>query len=729
MSAPHTWQVRSLLRTVDPQAMARRAGDRLLQLAAGLSPDDHVSLRLISDGNGTVDFLVEATGVPDSEITEWVFEDVAGLERVRRRRGRNWSQVTELVPRARLRHLDPLGELDPLIERPDGTRVVWPTLLPNDGMDLLQAMRRIEVEVRLHLAPLNEIATQLALHEVRDAVQVEDPFSRALYQGIPVAARLLIGHRRGLSPRLRSALLDRGVGLALVSLEVTAPDTVAAWRGERDSMLSAGLPFGAAQCLTVVPTAGSGVGVCGIPVRSAVARPVPVDEGVCREGLRLGSALSNSGQLREVRVSPEDLLLHTQLMGSTGSGKSTLLAALAGQCRTAGIGITVLDPHGQLVDRILQEAPAGTTLDVLLVRSDDQAHPIPVNPLAGPNPELMIDTLVQVFRELHDPRDQGFMGPVWERWFGLLLAAQRVLLGDRANLALIPSMVSSKDVLNSVTREVEQHDRTLARDLRTLFNRREEEYNEHVTWVVSKFQRMVGSPTMRGILGSGRDAVDVVRVLDQRQTLLIDLGSNTVGTLSAQLLGEMWLAKHWEALALRARPEEPHLLFIDEAHLFASGLLPRILTQARKYGVGVVLAHQNLDQLTGSLREAVISSTNNVVVFRTGIQEAVTALARLGSWQGGALTRLQRLTAAASLNVGSGFTEPFTLQVDHNQRKVPTVVEAPAEVQRRSGEQYGLPDPQEAVLTCDSLIKERKDPERRETSFLEEWIATHRTKT
>lgn len=96
----------------------------------------------------------------------------------------------------------------------------------------------------------------------------------------------------------------------------------------------------------------------------------------------------------------------------------------------------------------------------------------------------------------------------------------------------------------------------------------------------------------------------------------------------------MWLAKHWAALARRAHPRTPHLLIVDEAHLFASGLLPRLLAEARKFGLGVVLAHQHLEQLTPHLREAALATTSNVVVFRSGPREAATAVTRLGAWAG-----------------------------------------------------------------------------------------------
>lgn len=697
-----SWTVRKLLRHAEPAALARRAGDRLLHLVAGLE-GGYAGLRLRSGSDGTVEIHFLSRGASEEDVTEWVWQDVAELVPGEVPQERSWGRFSEVLPAVRVASVNPWQELDPV---PDaGTtppQEVWPCAVLTDGLDVLLALRGRDAEVRLHLAPVNDMAAQMAAHELRHATFAADPQVFAAYQGQPVAARLLVGHDGALAPRLRAALLGRGSGLAVRPLVADAR----AWAGETETLQHGALPFGAAQCLTVVPAAGHAQEVCGVAVTYPSPRPVPVDDGDCREGLRLGRAVSNTGMCRDVRIGPDDLLLHTQLVGATGTGKSSLLAALVQEACRAGMGLTVLDPHGQLVDRILAETPEERGGRFLAVRSGDEERPVPLNPLAGPNPELMQDTMVQVFRELHDPGNHGFLGPVWERWLGVLLDAQRALIGRRANLALIPDMATDQRRLAELARKLDRADPKVSRELHSLHSRRPEEYGESVTWVVSKFQRLVGSSQMRGILASGRDAVDVVEVLDDRSRLLIDLASTTLGDLSAQLLGEMWLAKHWEALSKRRRRDQPHLLIVDEAHLFASGLLPRILTQARKYGVGVVVAHQNLQQLTGSLREAVLASTNNVVVFRTGIREADAALARLGRWPGTSLTRLERLTAAVSLNVGDGFTDPFTLVVDHNQRKVAGgVSRLRRSVEQLTRERFGLKDAGAEQLTYESLVR------------------------
>ena len=707
----HTWQVSALLRTHEPQLFARRAGDRLLALASGLDARDTLELRLSSAGDGAVGITVSCrSDCPDLDaLVSWVWEDVADVEPVSRASRLTVQRVTELV--AAVRHPVPnvWAELEP-DEAPathtDLRNDVWPAPVLRSGIELLKALRATRAEIRLHLAPASEIAAQMAEHEARRSTLARDPGTFVAYLGTPVSARLLVGHDGSLSPRLRAALLAHGIGLRLRDLDTESLATREAWAGELDALRTDALPFGAAQCLTVITAAGSGPGICGVPTREPVAAHVPIADDQCRTGLRLGKARTTGGGWRDVRLGRDDLLLHTQLTGSTGAGKSSLLAALVREARDEGIGVSVIDPHGHLVDRILAETQEHEAASVLAVRSGDLDRPVPLNPFAGRNPELMADVMVAVLRELHDPGNQGFMGPVWERWFAACMHLQRALIGPRATMSLLPEIVQDQERLATLLTAMRRSHSSAGRDMWPLVSGRAEEFAETSTWFTSKFQRLVGSPQMRAILGSGHDAVDVVDVIDGGGMLLIDLAAPVVGDLGAQLLGEMWLAKHWEALAQRADPTAPHLLVVDEAHLFASGLLPRLLTQARKFGVAVVAAHQNLEQLTPSLREALASSTNNAVVFRTGHREAASSSERLGSWSGGSLTRLPRLSATCTLSSGGVLTDAFTLVVDHNERAVRADDEVARGIVERTKATVGLADADESRLSFSVLRRQ-----------------------
>ncbi|SHJ61375.1 DNA helicase HerA, contains HAS-barrel and ATPase domains [Tessaracoccus bendigoensis DSM 12906] len=730
----HHWCVEALFHTSNSGLFSRRAGDRLLHVAAGLQPGDRIEVRLASTGDGIVAVTVSAdTANPEIDpLMGWVWEDVARLESCTGQpRSSTPSSITEVLATRSDRKGNVWDQFQDWGAEPESTAgarlALWPVPSDVSGLGLLQALRSTRAEVCLHLAPVNDMAADMVAFELAASLPEQDLLVRSVYLGTPVAARLFVGHDASMSPRLRAALLARGAGLRLCTLPTDDRGTRDAWEGEALSLCAAALPFGAARCLTVTPAADTEAEVCGMQIVTPPARQVAIADEACREGLRLGSAMSSNGLAREVRLSVEDLLLHAEVVGSTGSGKSSLLAGLVRSAMDAGIGVSVLDPHGQLVDRLIAETPEAQAHAVTVVRSGDTEHPIPLNPLAGRDPELAADTLVSVLRDLHDPRNQGFLGPVWERWFGILIALQRAALGGRANLALLPELVADQRRLSRMAEALRESHQDLANDVRSIAARKPEDYAETTTWLTAKFQRMLG-PVMRGILGSGRDAVDVVQVLDDAGALFLDLAAPEVGELGAQLLGEMWLTKHWEALSQRRDNTRPHLLIVDEAHLFASGLLPRLLTQARKYGVGVVLAHQNLEQLTPNLREAVLSSTNNVFVFRTGIREAGAAHERLGSWAGDSLTRLERLTAAVTVNTGSGFTAPFTLRVDHNDRAKAS--EAVGEgIERRSTSRFGLARPDEDRLSWSAfedavrrLNRPVPEPEPEGAGFLDEWL-------
>lgn len=697
-----SWRIESLMRNPEPAALSRRAGDRLLALVAGLEPRDTFELALLGGGDGQVVITMTATSAVQDldDLVAWVWEDVGTVvEAAPHRRRAMPGRCAEVVPAIRLAQPNVWTDLSGPAAEPgalpaDPRTEVWPNPYQVGGLELLRALRSTRAEVRLHLAPAADVAVQMVRHELRHSTLAKDPELFDRYLGTPVAARLLVGFEGHLSPRLRVALLDRGAGLALRDLDPGSTESRGAWEGDIVSLLTAALPLGAARCLTPIAAPGTVPEICGVPTIDPPAEVVPLVDAACDAGLRLGSAVSASGQIREVRLSPQDLLLHTQVIGSTGTGKSSLLAALVGEARSAGLGVSVIDPHGHLVQRVLEETPEAGAGSVLAVRHGDPDRPVPVNPFAGRNPELMADVMVAVLRELHDPGNQGFLGPVWERWLASFMKLQQALIGPLANLALLPDLASEHGRLVGLVKDMQALHPPAAREMWGIVSRRPDEFAESATWFTAKFQRMVGSPELRSVLGSGRDTVDVVDVIDRRQLLLVDLAAPVLGDLGAQLLGEMWLAKHWESLTQRADPGRPHLLVIDEAHLFASGLLPRLLTQARKFGVAVVLAHQNLEQLTTALREAVLASTNNVVVFRTGLREASAAHQRLGSWSGGPLTRLARLTAATTLSSGVGLTDAFTLTVDHNDRAPAPDRALAARIVERTKATVGLADPE-----------------------------------
>jgi len=676
------WQVSELLRDEGAARRSRAASDRLLNLAAGLEPGAHLSLVIAGDGRGGVQLRLHTdTRVSDLDgLVRWVGDGVAAWRPLAADEPHlvgpaGLGTIVELLPAVRaplppeyLALDDPLPGAPTEAPRPD----LWPVGLIDDGMELLKALTGLEAQVRVHMAPASSLERQMISALTRRSVQSTDPVVYSQYMGTPVRIRCFVGQSGSyLSPRLRAALGRFGIGLRLVECDPRDPEILAAWDGDELSLSGSVQPFGVAQCFVHLPACGEEAVLCGVPTAEADTPPVPIDRLVGDNvgGLRLGSAVAADGSDRDVRIAPVELLLHTQVLGSTGTGKSTLLAAVVQEAVAAGMGVSVLEAHGPLVERIIAELPESAVERTIVVRSADVENPVPLNALRSSDPPMITEVMVQVLRELLDPNNQGFLGPRFERAFGQAMAAQRHLFGAHATLSAVPYLLRDRAQVKRLADALKPIDPPLAGQLTTeLAGLRDEDFAELSAWINAKFQRLVATPEVRGILGTGEDAVDVTRLVDERGILLVDLAAPAVGPLGAQFLGEMWLAKHWAALSQRRDPAQPHLLIVDEAHLFASGLLPRLLAEARKFGVGVVLAHQHLEQLTPHLRDATLATTNNVVVFRSGPREAAAALSRLGEWAGGPLTRLPRFHAAATLSLGTQQSDAFSLMVDHNTR-------------------------------------------------------------
>jgi hypothetical protein len=179
---------------------------------------------------------------------------------------------------------------------------------------------------------------------------------------------------------------------------------------------------------------------------------------------------------------------------------------------------------------------------------------------------------------------------------------------------------------------------------------------------------LLSSDRARWIFGAGPDDVDVRAVMDEGQSLLVDLGAHRLGEPVGRIVGVTYLLKFWSALSLRRHRDRPHYLVIDEAHLFSYGPLPKLLAEARKYGVGIVVATQHVGQLTGELGDALESNSGSFICLRAGLQSAARASARLEGWPVGDLVRLPDLVAATTLLRDGVATTPFSMVVDHHDR-------------------------------------------------------------
>ncbi|WP_235019890.1 hypothetical protein, partial [Ruania rhizosphaerae] len=282
---------------------------------------------------------------------------------------------------------------------------------------------------------------------------------------------------------------------------------------------------------------------------------------------------------------------------------------------------------------------------------------------------VQVGLFAEMTQQALDPKQEGFVGPRWRRYFTLIALNLVAAIGEDANIVSVAHISGSPKLVQRLARATRETAPELSLQLESEYvNLPRNEATELASWGASKFQELLSSEAIRWILGCGPDAIDIPSAMDRGESLLIDLGSHELGQTAARAIGAAYLLKHWAALGERKNRDHTHVIIVDEAHLLSYGPLPRLLAEARKFGVAVVVATQHLGQLSPQLADAVESNTGTFVSLRSGLQSAQRASTRLMGWPAQDLVRLPNLTAAASMTRDGLVTAPFSLKVDFHDR-------------------------------------------------------------
>lgn len=551
-----------------------------------------------------------------------------------------------------------------------------PLALDVDLADLLSANlgrgnRRLGLVVRHRLAAAHPIEQRM----VADAVVRTWNSAQGSahdYVGRPVNLRTLWGRESAPLPaRVRAAARQHGTMIELVDLDDEA--AARAWSGEPSDLAGHAVPASVAHAMLRLPAAG-GAPFPGMrsEQESVAVRPLDPRPRRTAAPVRLGRARTAEGTW-----TPAALDLHTGMprhlvvQGATGTGKSTLLAAIGSGVIADGGGVTLLDPEGSTVTALLRQIGRERADGVSVIRHGDPELNMPLNLLAAEPARLerMIGLYAEMIQRAQDPGNEGVVGPRWRRWFTLVSLATARALGPDASLVAVASVAGDMERVRQLARRVQEVDPELSHRLMSEYGRLEgKESVDLSSWAVSKLQELLVSQDVRSIFGLGPDPVDARATMDGGRSLLVDLGAHRLGEPVGRAIGATYLLKHWAALSDRKRRDVPHVIIVDEAHLFSYGPLPKLLVEARKYGVSVVVATQHLGQLSRELSDALESNTGSFVALRSGLASAQRASTRLDGWPVADLTRLPDLTAAATLSCDGVLTPPFTLDIDHHAR-------------------------------------------------------------
>lgn len=325
---------------------------------------------------------------------------------------------------------------------------------------------------------------------------------------------------------------------------------------------------------------------------------------------------------RTFGIQQRDRRAHLYAIGKTGTGKSTLLETLILQDLHADRGFAVLDPHGPLIESVLSQVPTTRTADIIYIDVTSEFPEYGLNPLFGVLPtQRMLATsgLLDIFRKLWPE----FWGPrsehVLRNAFLALLDQPFASLADVLRLFDDPAYRK-----NVALRVANVH-------VRTFWLREFEQYParfrvEVIAPLQNKIGAFVSNPLLARVLLHPAKTIDFGQVMDEGKVLLVNLAMGKVGEDTASLLGSLITSSI--GLAALGRASENHeamrsfYLYADEFQHFTTLSFANMLSELRKYHVGIVIANQYLAQLDNPIRSAVLGNVGTLIVFRVGAEDA-----------------------------------------------------------------------------------------------------------
>ncbi len=317
-----------------------------------------------------------------------------------------------------------------------------------------------------------------------------------------------------------------------------------------------------------------------------------------------------------------DRFSHVYVIGKTGVGKTTLLETLLRQDIAAGRGCALIDPHGDFVARVAANIPASRKGDVIYFDVTDPAQPYGYNPLSRIGPErrsLVASGLMDVFKKM------------WAEAWGVRMehilrnALLALLDQPSATLADIPVLLNDKQfrkqVLANVINPQVRHFWTIE------YERYTDRYRaDAIGPILNKVGAFLADPKLNRIFTRNDGQLRLRTIMDEGKVLLVNLAKGKIGEDSAGLLGGLLVTSLGLAAYSRADMAEAKrrsfFLYVDEFQNFTTLAIANMLSELRKFAVGMVLAHQYLHQLEPDIRHAVLGNAGTLLSFRIGPEDA-----------------------------------------------------------------------------------------------------------
>lgn len=391
------------------------------------------------------------------------------------------------------------------------------------------------------------------------------------------------------------------------------------------------------------------------------------------EGILLGHNVFR-GESHEVHMKREDRFRHFYVIGQTGTGKSSILQVMIRQDLKNGDGLCIIDPHGSLIEDILPFIPRDRADDVIYFNPADMERPMGLNLLEARTEEEKDMVALDAMNIMIKMFDEETFGPRIQDYFrnGCL-----TLMDDPEGGALtdIVRLFTDDDfqkfkvqkVKNPIVKSfwIHQMAKTGAR-----------EKQEMIPYFAAKFGAFVTNTMMRNIIGQAKSAFDFLDVMQNRKILLMNLAKGETGEINSKLLGLIIVSKIQMAALARQRFDKKDrsdfFFYIDEFQNYVTDSIEVILSEARKYRVGLNLAHQYLAQLEGaaakkgskqvSLKDAIFGNVGSIMCYKIGAQDSeymAKEMAPVFSDQD--LVNIDKYKAVMKLSIDTQPSRPFSI--------------------------------------------------------------------
>lgn len=327
------------------------------------------------------------------------------------------------------------------------------------------------------------------------------------------------------------------------------------------------------------------------------------------------------GQRVKFGIRAKDRQRHMYVIGKTGMGKSTLLENMAAQDILNGEGMAFIDPHGSAIEVLLEYVPEHRLDDVVYFAPFDMDNPISFNVMEDVGPDkrhLVVSGLMSTFKKI--------WVDAWSARMEYILTNALLALIEYPDTTLLSvnRMLADKAYRDKVVDHIKDP-AVKAYWVDEFANYTERFAAEALPAIQNKIGQFTGNPLIRNIIGQPHSSFDIRKLMDEKKILLVNLSKGLVGETNADLLGSMLTTRIYLGAMSRAdlppaqMKQMPNFYFyVDEFQSFANATFANILSEARKYHLNLIIAHQYVEQMEEDVRNAVFGNVGTTVAFRVG---------------------------------------------------------------------------------------------------------------